>query len=311
MKKMKIPRLLLVIVAVTLTAVGCSQSKSGVAGGNRTNTASAPAGQNEKMQKPDGRKDADDHAGDVVKLAGTRIDLQNINNLKPGNVTLAFKLFGLDTHEFGANDLKINQEKPMHLLLVRNDLTGYQHVHPDYAGERWTATTQVPQSGNYNLYVDIEPIEEQAVVLRVPVVIGEPTQKKNFPSVSKNFSETLGNLEAKLAVATPIKTKEQVRLTFTLTQNNTPVTQIEPYLGAFGHAVAFSHTDLNYFEHAHPVTRMKPADGSVQFEAEFPANGMYTIFAQFNISGQVKTFPLTIEVGSGNDAPKGQTGGHM
>ena len=44
-------------------------------------------------------------------MAGTRIEVQNINNLKPGEITLAFKLYGLDAHEFGPSDLKVSMKK--------------------------------------------------------------------------------------------------------------------------------------------------------------------------------------------------------
>lgn len=249
-------------------------------------------------------KGGDDHGGTEAKLAGTRIDLQGINSLKPGNVTLAFKLYGLDTHEFGPKDLKIKYEKPLHLLLVSSELRAYQHLHPSYVNGRWTVATQIPQSGNYNLYVDIEPIEESPIVLRLPIVVGKPTQKKNFPTPSQNFSETLGNLKVKIDLRTSIKTKEVVALKFNITQNNKPVTKIDPYLGGFGHVVIMSHTDPGHFEHAHPVKQVKPSNGQVEFEATFPANGMYTIFAQFSIGGQVKTFPVTINVGNEKNTKK-------
>ncbi len=311
MKKIKFIPPLLVILALAFIITGCGKLQNENSGVKNNNAASIPSGQNDKTQKQDGLKDTGDQKRYEVKLAGTRIDLQNINGLMPGNVTLAFKLFGLDANEFAPKDLKINNEKPLHLLVVRDDLTGYQHLHPDYVDERWTVATEISQSGKYYLYVDIKPIKENPTVLRLPVVIGEATQKKKFPAISQNFSETLGDLKVTLDAQSPIKAKESAKLNFKLTQNNNPLTQIEPYLGSFGHVVALSHTDPNYFEHAHPVTKTKPTDGSVKFEAEFPVNGMYTIFAQFNINGQVKTFPITIEVANGNDAQKGQNDEHM
>mgnify|MGYP001570253370 CR=1 FL=1 len=311
MKKIKFIPPVLVILALAFIVTGCGKLQNENSSVKNNNADSMPSGQNDKTQKQEGIKEAGDQKRYEVKLAGTRIDLQNINSLMPGNVTLAFKLFGLDAKEFVPKDLKITNEKPLHLLVVRDDLTGYQHLHPDYVDERWTVATEIPQSGKYYLYVDIEPVNENPTVLRLPVVIGEPTQKKKFPSISKNFSETLGDLKVMLDVATPIKAKELTKLNFKLTQNNNPVTKIEPYLGSFGHVVALSHTNPDYFEHAHPATQAKPMDGSVKFKAEFPVNGMYTIFAQFNINGQVKTFPITIEVASGNEAQKGQDDDHM
>lgn len=246
-----------------------------------------------------------DHAHDAghgAKVAGTRIDLQNATNLKPGEVILAFKLYGADAHEFGPNELKVAHEKRMHVILLRDDVTGFQHVHPEYKDGRWTVQTTIANQGLYQMYVDIEPIEESPVTLRVPLTIGGSTQQPQFPSVSTNMSATVAGTQATLQLASPLKTKEHTNLTFVLTQNGKPVTQIDPYLGAFGHVVVLRHSDADDYLHGHPITETKPTDGNVVFESEFPVKGRYTIFAQFSINGQVKTFPITVSVDSDGQA---------
>lgn len=237
-----------------------------------------------------------------AKLAGSRIDLQNANSLKPGDVTLSFKLYGIDTHSFGPSDLKVNFEKPIHLLLVRDDLTGYQHLHPEFVNGLWTVSTQILEPGSYNAYVDFEPTEEKPTVLRLPIIIGSATEKKKYPAVSTDLSETVGELKATLNLNEPIKVDKKVNLTFNITQNNVAVTTLEPYLGAFGHVVVLSHPDASHFEHAHAASTSAPVDGNISFEAEFPANGMYTIFAQFKIGGEIKTFPITVKVGEDSES---------
>ncbi len=251
------------------------------------------------LPQPTAQED-EDHAQDDEHgaiLAGTRIDLQNSNRLQPGSVKLAFKLYGLDTHEFGPDDLKITHEKPMHLILVRDDVTGFQHLHPEYQDGRWTVKTTIVNQGLYQMYVDIEPTEEGPATLRVPLIVGGPTEHAQFPEASVNMSVMVGGVQAALQPASPIKTQEHINLTFALTQNGKPVTQIDPYLGAFGHMVAFRHGDVDDYLHGHPITESKPTDGKITFESEFISKGMYTVFAQFNINGQVQAFPLTIEVG--------------
>ncbi len=231
-----------------------------------------------------------------AKLAGTRIDLQNASNLKSGEVTLAFKLYGMDAHEFGPDDLKVAHEKLMHLILVRDDVTGFQHLHPEYQNGRWVIKTTIPNQGLYQMYVSIEPKEENPITLRVPLTIGGATEQVQFPSVSTGMSENVGGIQATMVLASPLKTKEHATLTFALTQNGRPVTHIDPYLGAFGHAVVLLHGDVEHYSHGHPITTSKPTDGKVVFESEFPLKGTYTIFAQFSINRQVKTFPITVSV---------------
>ncbi len=242
---------------------------------------------------------AEDHAGieHISTLAGTLIELDNKNNLKPGEVTFSFKLYGLDGHEFGPNDLKVAHEKKMHFLLVRDDMTNFQHIHPEYANGKWLVKTTVLEAGAYNMYVDIAPIEEAAVVLRVPVQIGGPTAKANFPVPTDNTA-TDGLYKATLKTVKEIKTNEHTTLTFALTKNNQAVTDLSPYLGAYGHVVLIRHTDVDDFFHVHPLTETKPANGEVAFEAQFPVKGRYTLYAQFTVAGSVKTFPITVDVGT-------------
>jgi len=286
-----------VIVAIMAIGYGFTRTKTSSQEISSTVTTNT-AGQEESM--------SNDHAHDAehgAKLAGTRIDLQNASNLKPGEVTLAFKLFGADAHEFGPDDLKVAHEKLIHLILLRDDVTGFQHVHPEYKDGRWTVEATIANQGLYQMYVDIEPKEEDPITLRVPLTIGGATQHSQFPSVSANMSAMTSGIQATLQTASELKTKEHVNLTFVLTQNGKPITQIDPYLGAFGHVVILRHGDPDDFIHGHPITETKPTDGKVVFESEFPIKGTYTIFAQFSINGQVRTFPITASVDSDGQAP--------
>ncbi len=249
------------------------------------------------------------HGADAEHLAvaaGSRIALDNKSGLKPGDVALRFKLYGLDGHEFGPNDLKITHEKKMHFLLVRDDMTGFQHLHPEYADGKWTVSAKVSEAGQYQMYVDIEPEEEKPVVLRVPLAIGSPTPSKAFPEPNADRSAMNGNYRAALAIDGALRTNQETRLTFALTEEGKPVADIDPYLGAFGHVVLLRHNDVDDFFHVHPVTESKPTDGRVEFDATFPSKGRYTLYAQFKIKGEVRTLPITVDV---NDV--GGSGGAM
>jgi len=290
-------KLLYLISAIVIVVIvtGCGLTKT------KTPNQEAPRGTDVTKTSENTQQENTnaDHAHDAkhgAKLAGTRIDLQNATSLQPGEVTLAFKLYGLDSHEFGPDDLKVAHEKLMHLILVRDDVTGFQHIHPEYENGRWTVTTKIATQGTYQMYVDVEPKEEDPITLRVPLTIGGTTQQAQFPSVSTGMSTNVAGIQATLELASPLKTKEHTTLTFALTQNGKPVTSVDPYLGAFGHVVVLRHGDVADYLHGHPITESRPTDGKVLFESEFPVKGTYTIFAQFNINGQVKTFPLTVSV---------------
>ncbi len=291
---------LIPIVIVAVIAIGYGFTKTKTSDKEAQSTTASDATVNMEEKSTDGGRDHEAEHG--VKLAGTRIDLQNAASLKPGEVTLAFKLYGIDAHEFGPNDLKIAHEKLMHLILVRDDATGFQHVHPEYQNGRWIVVTTIPNQGAYQMYVDVDPKEEKPVTLRVPLTIGGTTEAAQFPSVSANMSANVGDIQVTLELTAPLKTKEHTTLTFALTQNGKSVTQIDPYLGAFGHVVVLRHTDADDYLHGHPITASKPAGGKVVFESEFPVKGTYTIFAQFSIRGQVKIFPITVSVETEGEA---------
>ena len=78
------------------------------------------------------------------------------------------------------------------------------------------------------------------------------------------------------------------------------MTDLQPYLGAFGHLVALRSGDLAYL-HVHPDG--EPGDGStkpgpdVAFGAEVPSAGDYHLYLDFKHDGVVRTaqFKVTAE----------------
>ena len=282
------------ILAIVLLGTGCSNT----AQNNNVQQTANDAKKKDGSLKNVGTKESlakNSDGAHGATLAGTRIEFQNINNLKPGDITLAFKLYGRDAHKFGPDDLKVTHEKPLHLMLVRDDLQYYQHLHPEFVDGNWTVKTQVAEQGKYEMYVDIDPKEENPIVLRVPLTIGGATKEKMFPTVSRDLTAIVDGITASLDKAELGRKTTEITLRYKLTQNSQPLSQIQAYLGAFGHVVALKHGEPDHFVHAHPLTETVPQNGIVEFEINLQEKGMYTIFAQFNINGKIKTFPITLE----------------
>ena len=247
-------------------------------------------------QTPEVHNEAMNSLTEGSTLAGTRIVLDNKDSLKPGKVNFSFKLFGIDKDEFTDKDLKVAHEKKMHFIFVRDDMTGYQHIHPQYINGKWTVTTEINDGGSYNLYVDIAPNEETPVVLRVPVQIGGTTVTKNFPKPNGKMNTISGVYTGTLTTNTSLKTNQEIKLSIALTKDGKVVTEINQYLGAFGHLVILNHSNPNDFIHAHPLTETKPTNGVVEFMAKFPTKGTYTLYGQFNIDGSIVTLPITVVI---------------
>ncbi len=300
-------KILAPFILVALLGAGCAGSNQ--ASAPKTGSLEAPkVTENNQPSAPAAGHETDEH---IAKLAGSRVDVKGKNALKPGAVELSFKLYGEDGHPFGSDDLKVEHEKKMHLLLVRDDMTRFQHLHPEFTNGSWIVKATVPDQGVYQMYVDIAPFEEKASVLRVPLTIGGETQNAKAPEPSTDWSAQDGSYTAKLMIDQPLKTEETKQWTFAVTQNGQPVTNLKPYLGAFGHVVELRHGDEDDFFHVHPITENQPKDGKVVFEGTFPAKGRYTLYAQFNINGDIKTFPITVDVNDeGQAAPAAAEGMH-
>ncbi|MFM9662849.1 hypothetical protein ACKI2B_46205, partial [Streptomyces scabiei] len=79
-----------------------------------------------------------------------------------------------------------------------------------------------------------------------------------------------------------------------------PVTDLQPYLGAYGHLVALRSGDLAYL-HVHP--NGEPGDGTtrpgptVSFTATAPSDGTYRLFLDFKHEGKVHTAAFTVRTG--------------
>ena len=185
------------------------------------------------------------------------------------------------------------QTKLMHLIVVRSDLTGYQHLHPALSrGGIFTIALRLPRAGSYRAIADFTT-SGRRYALGVPIQIPGAGTQAPLPPESMNTSTdgySVMTMHAKPNAG------RQTRLQFTISRNGTPVTALLPYLGAYGHLVALRKSDIAY-AHAHPTSQDR-AKGLLSFVADFPTPGAYRVFLQFRTSSGVHTAPFTISVRS-------------
>jgi hypothetical protein len=95
-------------------------------------------------------------------------------------------------------------------------------------------------------------------------------------------------------------------VTLTVRRNGRPVTDLEPYLGAYAHLVVLRAGDLGYL-HVHPDG--EPGDGrtaagpGIAFHAEVPSPGTYRLFLDFKHRGAVRTAEFTAVAGAAATSP--------
>lgn len=196
-------------------------------------------------------------------------------------------------------------EKLAHLIIVRDGLDEFAHLHPD-VGDDGTLRVDhpFPKPGRYRLYVDYQPAGGTP-----SLAVGELTIAGDAPPAPMLVANAAtpiedGGLRAKVDVGTgPDATSIRFRIT---DADGRPVSTLQPYLGAMGHLVVIRAGSLDYV-HAHPANEAKEApDGTVAFEAHLPSAGLYKAWGQFRHNDRILTFPVVLEI----DAGKNITGGH-
>ena len=94
--------------------------------------------------------------------------------------------------------------------------------------------------------------------------------------------------------ASGLRAGKEAVLRFTLADasTGTPVSDLEPFLGAAGHMLVVN-ADLTEANHAHPEEQASRGP-SVSFHPRMPAAGLYKLWVQFQRKGQVITVPFVV-----------------
>jgi hypothetical protein len=227
-------------------------------------------------------------APDGATIAGTRVIVKN-SSFKAGNQVLSFELYGKDGHAFGDTELKVAHEKKMHFILVSSDFSDYQHLHPAFKDSAWQTDAVLKNNTVYQAYVDIDSDEDGAEVLRFPIVVGTPVTAVKVSQKETSLSKS--GVEVKMEAENGFVAGKANLITFSVSKSGKAIAP-ENYLGAKGHVVALGENP-NTFIHGHPD---EDGDSDVHFSFTFETAGTYTLFAQFQLDGVVRTYPFTVQV---------------
>jgi hypothetical protein len=223
------------------------------------------------------------------------------------NVNLNFKVFDADTGT-EVTQFDIINDKLLHLVIVDESLKFFNHIHPENSGSQFNIATQFPHNGVYHLYVNYQPKggAEQQVGFSLQVG-GNETVVKLEPDTT--LSKIVGNKAVGLSTSknesflASLMSMGAQTLVFSFkdTQTNQPITNLEPYLGAFGHLVLINQDTYEYI-HVHPIASENPNAGGPEVKF-LPAAlyskinpGIYRIFGQFKHLGEVFVVDFTIKV---------------
>lgn len=196
-------------------------------------------------------------------------------------------------------------ERPFHLFVVSWDLEHFAHVHPvmQPGGEMEVATV-LPRAGAYQLYADFLPARgfpqllQQSVFTDGVSPIAAAPSRARANAIDHEVREAVDRgLRIRIEPARLVAGRmEVVGATFEDVATGEAVDDLEPYLGAWGHALIVS-ADLADAVHSHPVTPLtSPGGPRIFFSQRFPRPGYYRMWVQVQRRGEVATVPFTLHV---------------
>ncbi len=241
---------------------------------------------------------------------------------KPALLSFTPKIKGNETAPV---PLDLVHEKKMHLILVSDDLSWFDHIHPEYSasgsydikalgkGENFTNgrghnETRFEAGGKYWAFADFKPSGGLNQVNKIALdVAGTPaktiayTQPK-LTATADGFTITMeGGHEG-----TGFTAGSQQHIPVTIKKGGKTVdpATFENYLGEKAHLVLVEIASKE-FVHTHPMA----ADGKLDIHTTFAQAGTYRGWLQFQTDGKVHTADFVVQVGeSSSDA--GHEGHH-
>ncbi|NUT07899.1 MAG: hypothetical protein HOV76_30970 [Hamadaea sp.] len=248
--------------------------------------------------------EASPHTHAMTGMTGSEVGGLSINaagytlvpkqtSLKTGVQDFRFLVTGPDGKP--VSTFAVVHDRPLHFVLARRDLSGYQHLHPTMAPDgTWSVQVNLAQPGIWRAIADFTAIgaagAQTAITLGTDLTVAGSYQPTAVPAVARQVSVDgytvayEGTLQ--IGATSPVL--------FRVFSDGKPVT-VDPYLGSYGHLVFLRELDLAYV-HTHPETQL--TGGAVKFWATAPSTGTYRMFFDFQVSGKVHTAAFTLVFGN-------------
>lgn len=205
--------------------------------------------------------------------------------------------------------LDVEHEKKIHFILVSDDLSWFDHIHPEYTPDgSYKVDTKFPSPGNYKAFADYKPTGGSHVVDKIDLTVaGTPPAAKKFTEVK--MSGTTGRYSFELQPeGGKIETGKSLRIKGILKRDGKEIdaNTLDNYLGAKGHFVLISLNDKEYL-HVHPGVE----GGRFDLRTTIDKPGTYRGWIQFNGgNNRIETIDFTWKVAKASGATIKETEKH-
>jgi hypothetical protein len=206
-----------------------------------------------------------------------------------------------------ARDFAVVHDKLFHLFVISRDLNEFAHIHPERHDDgSFSIEHTLPKPGHYKLFADFLPLGGGAQITGYPLATVGVDTDLTASTATLEPDATLSKAADGVRVdilneRAMILGGEEVDLIFRFSDEKTdaPITDLEKYLGAFGHLVILSE-DMTEYVHAHPREETQPDPNApvsggpeVLFDALLPKPGRYRAWLQFQRKGVLSTVTFT------------------
>lgn len=297
-------------VVVLILLFGGAALAGGAVGPDRDGERSAATRDGHGIERATGdhREATGTHSGQAVEQAdavrGLAVSANGLElvlaqaELRRGRSTeLRFGILGSDGRR--VRDFEAH-EKRMHLIVVRRDGRGFQHLHPALGRDgTWRVRLTLRHAGAYRVFADFTRGGE-AQTLAADLAVDGAADFQPLPA-PRTTADAGAGYRVRLD-AGRVRAGRDTELRFQVTRYGRQV-HTESYLGAGGHLVALREGDLAYL-HVHPGAHgdegrgeAETHDDAVAFRSAFPSAGRYALYLQFKHAGRVRTAEFTHDVG--------------
>lgn len=222
--------------------------------------------------------------------------------------------------------LDVQHERKIHLIVVSEDLSYFEHIHPVYQADgsylikvldkgkaltngKGHDETYFAQGGNYTLFADYLPSGGAHQVEKINITVNGPAKTAvtyhgtTATAKSGDFQMKLDVQEGKWITNAPL----HISAALSKQNKSIDVNTLENYLGAKAHMVVISLKDKTYL-HVHPDVH----NGSFDLHTTFKESGLHRGWIQFQSEGKLYTldFVLDVTVGSTEDIEKASKEDH-